>query len=76
MKDHFYNVYYNIKFFRESKGEKQATIARVLKISQSAYSRIESGESDLSLKHFLRLCEFYNKKPEEFFSGECPPFPR
>lgn len=75
MKDHFYNVYYNIRLFRESTGEKQATIARVLKISQSAYSRIESGESDLSLRHFLTLCEFYNKKPEEFFRRESPPFP-
>lgn len=70
MKDHFYNVYYNIKRLRENTGQKQATIARVLKITQSAYSRIENGESDLSLRHFLRLCEFYNKTPEDFFQRE------
>jgi transcriptional regulator with XRE-family HTH domain len=40
----------------------------MLGISQSAYSRIENGEPDISLEHILKLCEFYRMKPEVFFT--------
>lgn len=75
MKETYYKVYYNIKLLRETKGEKQETLARALGISQSAYSRIESGESDISLKHILKLCEFYSMEPENFLTWQPPPPP-
>jgi transcriptional regulator with XRE-family HTH domain len=68
MKDIRYQVYYNIKRLREINGDKQQTVAKMLGISQSAYSRIENGESDISLEHILKLCEFYSMKPEVFFT--------
>ena len=70
MKDIRYQVYYNIKRLREVNGDKQQTVAKMLGISQSAYSRIENGESDISLEHILKICEFYRMKPEDFFAWD------
>lgn len=70
MNDNYYNAYYNIKRLREITGEKQETVARMLGITQSAYSRIENGESDLSMKHIHKLCAFYRIKEADFFSWD------
>ena len=46
----------NIKKRREELGYSQEYMASVLEISQSAYSKIEAGKSELSLSHIITIC--------------------
>ena len=46
----------NIKKCREDLGYSQEYMASVLEISQSAYSKIEAGKSELSLSHIITIC--------------------
>lgn len=70
MKAHYYKIYDNIKRLRELKGDKQETVARALGISQSAYSRLENGESDLSITQLVKLCMHYRVGLQEFITWD------
>lgn len=56
-----------LKAHRKNKGLSQETVAEYLNISQSAYSRIENGESNSWTFHFEKLCNFYEIKPATMF---------
>ncbi|RHX83586.1 helix-turn-helix domain-containing protein [Leptospira stimsonii] len=46
----------------------QAQVSERLGKYQSYMSKIESGKKRLFIEDFIRLCEFYNKPPEYFYS--------
>lgn len=49
-------------------------MAEKLHISQSAYARIESGESSSWIHHIEKLSEIFDMKPENFLSYETNNF--
>lgn len=59
-----------IKRLRKSKGFSQEDMADKLSISQSAYARIESGESNSWANHIQKLSEIFETKPENFLTDE------
>ena len=59
-----------IRTLRKSKGISQEEIADRLHISQSAYSRIEVGESNNWINLIEKICNVLDVNPEELFSPE------
>jgi len=59
-----------IKTLRVDKGFSQEQMADLLHISQSAYSRIESGESNGWVNSIEKICNIFEIKPEELFTTE------
>lgn len=64
------NVAEKIKRLRKSKGFSQDDMAERMHISQSAYARIESGESHSWAAHIEKLSEILEVKPEDFLTDE------
>ena len=60
----------NLKILRKSKNMSQEQVADYLNISQSAYARMERGESTSWANHFKRICEIFEKAPEELVKKE------
>jgi transcriptional regulator with XRE-family HTH domain len=54
-----------LKMLRKSKGWSQEFIADKLHLSQSAYARIESGESHSWASHLDSICEVFEILPED-----------
>ena len=56
-----YLVYYlqRLKDLREDEDLKQVYIARLLNTTQQQYSRYESGERELPIRHLVTLADFY-----------------
>lgn len=53
-------IYNNrMKELREDNDYNQKTIANLLDIKQTVYSRYERGERELPIKHLKKLCIFY-----------------
>lgn len=50
---------------REAKGIKQGDLARALGLSQSAYSRLESGESVLNLSQLRNVAAQFGLQPNQ-----------
>ena len=50
---------------REHIGKNQSEIAEVARLTQSAYSRIESGQSPLTLAHLHAISNALGIKPDE-----------
>lgn len=61
------NVAEKIKRLRKSRGFPQE---EKLHISQSAYARMESGESHSWAAHIEKISEIFDMKPENFFTDE------
>lgn len=59
-----------LQTLRKERGFSQEQIADKLHISQSAYARIESGESHSWANHIQKICETYEITPEELVSNE------
>ncbi|AWK03193.1 XRE family transcriptional regulator [Flavobacterium crocinum] len=55
----------NLKMLRKSKNMSQEEVADCLKISQSAYARMERGESTSWTIHFNKICQMFDITPEE-----------
>lgn len=55
----------NLKVLRKSKNMSQEEVADHLLISQSAYARMERGESTSWTIHFNKICEVFQITPEE-----------
>lgn len=56
-----------IRRLRENKGFSQEEMDERLQISCSAYSRIESDETNSWVNHIEKLCENLDIRPEDFF---------
>ena len=63
-----------IKNLRKAKGYSQEEVAERLSISQSAYARIERGESHSWSAHLEKLSEIFEVKPEELLSDDSNNF--
>lgn len=63
-----------IKNLRKTKGYSQEEVAERLSISQSAYARIERGESNSWAAHLEKLSEIFEIKPEELLSDDSNNF--
>ena len=53
---------------REARAMKQGEMASALGMSQSAYSRLESGDSVINISQLRRICTQLNLKPSEVLS--------
>lgn len=63
-----------IKNLRKAKGYSQEEVAERLSISQSAYARIERGESHSWAAHLEKLSEIFEIKPEDLLSDDINNF--
>lgn len=64
------NIGNKLKSLRKQKGLSQEQISEHLHISQSAYARIESGESNSWAIHIEKISTFYDIKPEDLIKNE------
>jgi len=53
-------MYQRIRHLREDHDLTQAQIARVLDMSQTGYSKYETGENDIPTAVLIRLSRYYN----------------
>ncbi len=60
----------NLKILRKSKNLSQEQVADYLYISQSAYARMERGESISWATHFNKICQVFEITPEELVKKE------
>lgn len=54
-----------LKILRKDKDLSQEEVADFLNISQSAYARMESGESHSWANHILKICAIFDILPED-----------
>ncbi len=59
-----------LRELRKQKGFSQEQVADSLYISQSAYARIENGESHSWANHINQLCEVFEITPEELVTSD------
>ncbi|OXB15442.1 hypothetical protein B0A68_10305 [Flavobacterium reichenbachii] len=60
----------NLKILRKIKNLSQEQVADHLNISQSAYVRMERGESTSWASHFVKICQVFEITPEELVKKE------
>ena len=53
-------MYPRIRDLREDKGMNQTQIAKMLSMSQTGYSKYETGENDIPTQILIKLSRFYN----------------
>ena len=54
------NVYNRIRALREDRDLKQIDVAKILNMSQTGYSKYETGENDIPTRILIELAKFYN----------------
>lgn len=59
-----------LKQLRKSKEMSQEQVADYLHLSQSAYARIERGESNSWASYANKICEFFKITPEELVTND------
>ena len=52
-------VYQRIRDLREDRDWNQTTVARMLEMSQTGYSKYETGENDIPTQVLIRLARIY-----------------
>lgn len=52
-------MYPRIRALREDRDLNQTAIARLLNMSQTGYSKYETGENDIPTQALIRLADFY-----------------
>lgn len=53
-------IYHRIRELREDRDLNQTQIARLLNMSQTGYSKYETGERDIPTAVLIQLADFYN----------------
>lgn len=53
-------MYHRIRDLREDKDLNQTEIAKMLGMSQTGYSKYETGENDIPTSILIKLARFYN----------------
>ncbi len=53
-------MYPRIRHLREDKDLSQKEVAKYLEMSQTGYSKYETGENDVPTKILIKLAQFYN----------------
>lgn len=59
-----------LRGLREDHDHSQSDVAAVLGISQQHYSKYETGEYELPLRHFITLAEYYGVSAD-YLIGRC-----
>ncbi len=54
------NIYYRIRALREDHDLTQKEIAKILNMSQTGYSKYETGENDIPTKILIQLAKYYH----------------
>lgn len=49
-----------IRELREDNDFSQSYVAKILGTTQQVYSRYETGQNELPIRHLITLCKFYN----------------
>jgi len=60
-----------IRSLRHSKGYSQDYVAAKLNISQNTYSKIESGQTKLTVDRAKQIADLYEIEPEFFFQNDA-----
>ena len=55
-----YIMYKRIRDLREDKDLNQTEVAKILEMSQTGYSKYETGENDIPTAILIKLARFYN----------------
>ncbi len=63
-------MYPRIRALREDKDMNQTQIARMLGMSQTGYSKYETGENDIPTSILIKLSRFYGVSID-YLLGEC-----
>jgi transcriptional regulator with XRE-family HTH domain len=69
---------YKLRDLREDRDLSQRIIAEFLKMSQTGYSKYETGENDIPTSVLIRLAEFYNTSVDYILglTLEKKPYPK
>lgn len=72
------NGYYRIRAFREDHDLTQKKIAEILNMSQTGYSKYETGENDIPTRILIELAIFYNTSTDYLLgiTDEVKPYKR
>lgn len=71
-------MYQRIRDLREDKDLTQTTVAHYLGMSQTGYSKYETGENDIPTNVLIRLSAYYNTSVDYLLglTNEKTPYPR
>ncbi len=71
-------MYHRIKDLREDKDISQTALAKILGMSQTGYSKYETGENDIPTSILIKLAEFHNTSIDYLLdlTNEKRPYPR
>jgi len=71
-------MYYRIRNLRDDKDLSQKDMARVLSISQTTYSRYESGVLDIPTEALINLAKYHNTSIDYLLNltNQKAPYPR
>ncbi len=71
-------VYQRIRDLREDHDLNQTQVAKMLNMSQTGYSKYETGENDIPTSVLIRLAAFYNTSVDYLLglTKEPTPYPR
>lgn len=67
-----YNLSYNLKQLRHKNGWTQTDVATALDISIPAYSKMETGITDINLSRLEQIAKIYNVSVVELLTGNNP----
>lgn len=62
--------YINVRKLRDKSGYSQEYVASVLGVAQNTYSKIENGQSPLTIERAKKLADLFEVEPEYFFSDQ------
>ncbi len=67
-----------IRDLREDKDLTQTDIANILNTNQKVYSRYETAENEMPIRHLITLCKFYNVSSDYIlgFTNTPTPLPK
>ena len=76
--NHSGNNYYRIRALREDHDLTQKKISEILNMSQTGYSKYETGENDIPTKILIELANFYNTSVDYLLgiTNEVKPYKR
>lgn len=71
-------MYHRIHDLREDKDLNQEQLAKLLNISQTTYSRYESGKLDIPTQSLIKLADFYSTSVDYLLNltDHQKPYPR
>lgn len=72
------NAYYRIRAFREDCDLTQKKVAQILNMSQTEYSKYETGENDIPTRILIELAMFYDTSTDYLLgiTDEVKPYKR